>query len=455
MNEKDKPQTPPEGPDELKEPAMPTFYVNPGYSAPSLLSALIPNDASPSDKDAAFLGSVAVTSACLPNVYGYSDGKKVFPNLYLFVAAPAGSGKGRIAMCRKLAEPVQDSLRKEYEEEMQYYENHKSEGYVTRPKLKSLFIPADISSASFYTIFSENGGNGLIFETEADVLTSNFKSNGHWDTVLRKAFHHEPISEARNQVFVEVKDPRVGVVLTGTPRQVLKLTPYSESGLFSRFIYYVLSNNELSEWRDVYGETTCNEDTFHKVGKSIEVIYLTLSNRQNPLIIEFSETQRTMINTFFREAQADYYAEYGGSILGTVRRMNTIVFKVCQVLSVLRAYDSKNLGAQKLVCDDQDVDFVLNMANVLLQHAASVFQTMKRDTLNFNPVDSPIGKSQSLYDALPDSFTKKEALDIASALQIATSTVELYLKNWVNEGKISRVGRGEYEKSKQINRVDE
>ena len=128
--------------------------------------------------------------------------------------------------------------------------------------------------------------------------------------------------------------------------------------------------------------------------------------------------------------------------------MNTIVFKVCQVLSALRAYDSKTLGEQKLVCDDQDVDFVLNMAKVLLQHAASVFQTMKRDTLNFKPVDSPIGKSQPLYDALPDSFTKKEALDSASALQIATSTVELYLKNWVNEGKISRVGRGEYEKSK-------
>ena len=434
---------------------MPTFYENSGYSAPSLLSALIPNDASPSDKDAAFLGSVAVTSACLPNVYGYSDGKKVFPNLYLFVAASAGSGKGRVAMCRKLAEPIQDQLDEYNEEEMQIYEKHKTEGYVTRPKLKSLFIPADISSASFYSIFSENGGNGLIFETEADVLTSNFKSNGHWDTVLRKSFHHEAISQARYQGLVEIKEPRVSVVLTGTPRQVLKLTPYSESGLFSRFIYYVLSNNELSEWRDVYGETPCNEDTFHKVGESIEVIYLTLSNRQNPLIIEFSETQRKSINTFFREAQADYYAEYGGSILGTVRRMNTIVFKVCQVLSVLRAYDSKNLGAQKLVCDDQDVDFVLNMAKVLLQHAASVFQTMKRDTLNFNPVDSPIGKSQSLYDALPDSFTKKEALDIASALQIATSTVELYLKNWVNEGKISRVGRGEYEKSKQINRVDE
>lgn len=449
MNEKDKPQTPPEGPDELKEPAMPTFYENSaGYSAPSLLSALIPNDASPSDKDAAFLGSVAVTSACLPNVCGYSDGKKVFPNLYLFVAAPAGSGKGRIAMCRKLAEPIQDQLDEYNEEEMQIYEKHKTENIVTRPKPQSLIIPADISSASFYSIFSENGGNGLIFETEADVLTSNFKSNGHWDTVLRKAFHHEAISQARYQGLVEIKEPRVSVVLTGTPRQVLKLTPYSESGLFSRFIYYVMSNNELSEWRDVYGDTSCNEDIFQKVGESIKIIYLTLSNRQNPLIIEFSETQRTMINTFFREAQADYYAEYGGSILGTVRRMNTIVFKVCQVLSVLRAYDSKTLGEQKLVCDDQDVDFVLKMAKVLLQHAASVFQTMKRDTLNFKPVDSPIGKSQPLYDALPDSFTKKEALDIASALQIATSTVELYLKNWVNEGKISRVGRGEYEKSK-------
>ena len=92
-------------------------------------------------------------------------------------------------------------------------------------------------------------------------------------------------------------------------------------------------------------------------------------------------------------------------------------------------------------------EFIVKFFDHLATIFEAVFQTMKRDTLNFNPVDSPIGKSQSLYDALPDSFTKKEALDIASALQIATSTVELYLKNWVNEGKISRVGRGEYEKS--------
>jgi len=54
----------------------------------------ITNDAnSGEDADLLLLGSLVVTSACLPNVYGIYGGVTVFPNLFLFVTAQAPAGR--------------------------------------------------------------------------------------------------------------------------------------------------------------------------------------------------------------------------------------------------------------------------------------------------------------------------------------------------------------------------
>ena len=72
------------------------------------------------DADLLLLGSLVVTSACLPNVYGIYGGVTVFPNLFLFVTAQASAGKGRLSLCRRLVEPIHQQLRElnklEYEE---------------------------------------------------------------------------------------------------------------------------------------------------------------------------------------------------------------------------------------------------------------------------------------------------------------------------------------------------
>ena len=62
--------------------------------------------------------------------------------------------------------------------------------------------------------------------------------------MLRKAFHHEPISYSRktNKEWVEIKKPRLSVALAGTPGQVENLIKSAEDGLFSRFIFYTFKS---------------------------------------------------------------------------------------------------------------------------------------------------------------------------------------------------------------------
>ena len=89
---------------------IPTFFESVTDLLPSLLSQIAAKAVSPEDADLLLLGSLVVTSACLPNVYGIYDGVTVFPNLFLFVMAQASAGKGRISLCRRLVEPIRRQL---------------------------------------------------------------------------------------------------------------------------------------------------------------------------------------------------------------------------------------------------------------------------------------------------------------------------------------------------------
>ena len=89
------------------------------------------------EREMMLLGSLGVLSGCLPNYYGVYDGKKVGPNLYVFIVAPAGTGKGGLIWARELAVGIHD-----------YLQELPSETEEDWPK--TLFIPANISASAFY-----------------------------------------------------------------------------------------------------------------------------------------------------------------------------------------------------------------------------------------------------------------------------------------------------------------
>ena len=96
-----------------------------------------------------------------------------------------------------------------------------------------------------------------MMETEGDTLTNTLASDhGNYSDGLRKSFHNEPVSFLRrtNYEYVEVVNPKLSVLLSGTPGQVKKLIPDAENGLFSRFMYYHLPMKH--QWNDVFADST-------------------------------------------------------------------------------------------------------------------------------------------------------------------------------------------------------
>ncbi|MFZ4548854.1 MAG: DUF3987 domain-containing protein, partial [Bacteroidales bacterium] len=219
------------------------------------------------ERDLFLTGALSVLSGCMSSVSGTYSQRTVYPNLFSFIIAPAASGKSALSLAKELAMSYHRNMVKEskeqkriYQLEMDQYKTTKSkvkngssnDSPPNRPNFKLLYIPANSSSAAVIAHLENSDGIGIICETEADTMGNSFKQDwGGYSDLLRKAFHHEPITYSRkfNDEFVEVELPRISVALTGTPSQVQGLITSAEDGMFSRFIYYTFRVKPV--WRDV------------------------------------------------------------------------------------------------------------------------------------------------------------------------------------------------------------
>lgn len=76
----------------------------------------------------------------------------------------------------------------------EYVQDKKNNEPPQEPPIKTLLIPANSSATSVYQVLNDNGGIGLISETEGDTLANTFKSDyGNFSDGFHKAFHHEMI----------------------------------------------------------------------------------------------------------------------------------------------------------------------------------------------------------------------------------------------------------------------
>lgn len=433
---------------------MPTFSQDIKDTLPSLLAQIVSKYNSPEDADLLLLGSLTVFSACLPNVFGNYGGREVFPNLFLFITAQASAGKGRLTLCRHLVQPIHDSLKQLYAAEMEEYKRLQNE-YVQdkknneppqEPPIKTLLIPANSSATSVYQVLNDNGGIGLMFETEGETLANTFKSDyGNFSDGFRKAFHHEMISYTRrkDREFVELAKPRLSALLSGTPRQILSLIPDAENGLFSRFIFYYM--NVRLEWLDVFAD---NEETldqhFEQLGKKFFELHLILKASQ-PIRFALSDEQQEQFNSFFAQVQKEYSNLFGLDIVASVRRLGLITFRIAMILSSLRIIDGGQIS-NHIVCDDSDYQTAITMARVLLQHTAKVFGFLPTTKTVANG-NAPTIIKQNFLDNLPPEFDRKTYLAVAEKLNIPSKTAEKYISRFCDSGQLKHLAHDSYGKS--------
>lgn len=365
------------------------------------------------------LSAITVISSALPNVHGYYEHQKVYPNILLYVVGKAGSGKGNMSWTRTLIESIQkrNSVMGNNPSLLtQLLQNGENVQECTQ-----IIIPANSSSAGFTERLDAQKGKGMIFETEGDTVANIFKTDyGKWSDMLRKAFHHETISQYRktNKEYVDIAEPQLSAVISSTPNQLARIVSNSEDGLFSRMAF--VFTEPIEEFIDVFADLgTDRKVIFNTASKEMLKLFNLLS-KYEAVKFSFSKDQRIKFLDFFNKAKSQLTNLFHEDLDATVNRMGLITFRICMVLTVLRKFDSTI--EEEMVCGDDDFTTGLKLAKILMVNANRAMQLLPKQ-----------GESQlsggrlNIFQSLPNEFDRAEALAVGGRYNISGRTVDRFL----------------------------
>lgn len=387
------------------------------------------------DRDVYFVSALAVVSGLLPNVTSIYDGAEIQSNLFIFINAPYGAGKGMARLGRLLGEPVHDYLRS--------IETPPAEGHT--PERKMLYIPANSSKSGLIELLASNG-RGVIFESEADSLTDILVQDyGNFSDILRKSYQHENVSFFRrlNREYFDIKKPCLSMLLTGTESQLKRLIPGLENGLLSRFLYFSMKAD--TTFKNVFSAKASPDNLFLDYGNDLLKLFQWLNNLETPLRFSFTDRQHQLFLTQYQELTDDLFETYGDPVLGLIHRFGIQYTRIAMIISTLRNYYDGTLTENApIICSDDDFDLTADIMEVFQSNSLNIIGLLSKPDVNALP-----RIQQRFVGALPDQFATSEAIMTGAVIGLNERAIYRFLKN---QTYFSKDKHGLYRnKSKSIN----
>ncbi len=447
---------------DVEDRVLPLFDESVYSDLPGILHKAVATMNIRQEKDLVLIGSIVTLSCALLPFRTIFHGRTIFPNMFLFVPGPAGSGKGRLDFCYRLVRPIHNEKRDawqlaqaEYKQELERYRALSKKEKATadapvKPPITLLRVPANCSATSFAEAMADNG-NMLMFETEGDTVVNTFKSDyGNYSDNFRKAFAHEEFGYLRrgnDSEEKEVQNPRLSVVLSGTPEQVKSLIPNAENGLLSRFIFYGMSATD--EWLDGFsGYDSDNplEKIFDDLGAEFVCFYRTLDSVPQ-IWFHLSFVQQQKFNDFFAEEKLRMKEINGDLYNASTHRLSWAALRIAMILTALRMMDSGHI-TDKAECSDTDFDVALSIIRTISAHNDYIFNVLNDGICEDVKVSDTYSSAtrSALLGILPDKFTSKDMQAAAVKIGKSVRTVERQIRRAVQKGQIKELGKGSYEK---------
>lgn len=343
------------------------------------------------EQEVFLIGAIGVISGLLPNLKGLYAGRWIAPNLFVYILAGYGGGKGGLDYARELGKQIHQSKREKakkmrleyltnmevYKKELKAYNKNKVAEPPTKPvKVPTLmlYIPANNSKSGIYQLLEENDGKGIMFESEGDTLADAIKQDyGNFSDTLRKAFHHENLDLFRrlNNELIEIINPEFSVVLSSTFNQLKTLIPSIEDGLYSRFLFYELKQN--NKFNDVFDNRKSNyKELFSQEGEVFKKLFDELEELETPIYFRLTDEQKMKFVKLFNEKKEKLIKEVDVTMAGTANRLGIIAFRIMMIFTALRTYENGTLN-NSIICSDTDFDNALRIVDRFETHAKTVF----------------------------------------------------------------------------------
>lgn len=420
---------------------------------PSLLTRGLAAARSDWERDMLFLSMLANLSGCMPYVeLNYAD-KICSTHLYFFAIAKVGSGKGVLALAAQLPRLIQRDFDKDNDRRMAQYRRELAEWEQRRrskqpagdddepeePVRKCILQPASTSHSRLVRSIAENPLGVIINSTELDMLTNSLNQDcGHFDDILRAAFHHEEVSidykiDKRKIVAYE---SRVAGSLGGTHGQFIRFVRNEENGMFSRGMYYTVA--QKPRWisgKPKKGRLDSGA-LFRNLSMEVFKMYNFLSGSPTNVLLTDGQWERH--DETFTRMLAEVSMEEGSDKEGVVYRLGLIVCRLMAILTALRKYEA-GWSMKDVYCSDEDFDRAMSIAEVLLEHGMSLSTIFPEPSVKPKQMNYYF-KYRDVLSEVPTVFTRAELLAACLKRNYSESTCDRILSRAKKDMFIEKEG---------------
>jgi len=400
------------------------------HKLPESVQQMVALASTPEEQDIILMATLAAASACVPNLYfTYGPtGKKYYANLQCFILAAAASGKGIANQALEMVRVIDE----------QY----------------PMLIAGDSTLPAFYKALEEQGGCGYMHESEGSVITDIWKSSAaNYNTALRKAAEHEPISRNRVKGASEIKNPRLSMLLTGTFGQYKALVPSVENGYFSRLLTVVIRGTNGFDKR--YVSSKGGQSVIPKiVGQRLLRTYEALMNggeREWSL----TDAQKERLGEHLETEYGTLIGLLGDNFHSAVIRMAVQIERMAMVLTAMRIQNTEyriqtesdsELMNEKILCTDEDYETAEMIGNKMLLHMAAAYRMIDGDAQDVVPEIKPLDQRKVLFEQLKTEYSHGDLAEEAKRQGVSKRTVERWNLSWIEIGLVEKTNHGQYRK---------
>jgi hypothetical protein len=424
-------------------------------------------------QDALLITTITASASIGSNLYCVHDKKLYHPNLSVLVVAPFASGKAVMMQIRKYFKGIDKKLKNIYEADLRVYKQalrdykeNKQNGDGSmeepiKPTRVRAFLPSNASSAAMIRNINDNGGKGIILETEASTVAVLFQSDwANFKDVLLKNAMNEDIEFSRKLESYTIEAPHVSLALSTTPQLDILNSIFADGsdGLISRvMVYYYETSREWNKdvfiangWREFSDQSDEFSERFLRIHDNLE--------RFSKIIVEWKPSQSAVLNPIFERLLDDSKNSHGEGSVGLIFRLGLTTTRIATVLAIVRLMDKpfdqiaealNYIYGDELIINptDDDLACAVNIIIAIRQHVLALFDGLQQGEHKL--IDMSNRNVAKLYDLLPEAFSRKRALEIGKpAFNVQDRAIDKYLSLLVEGNLLEKDNKGNYTKIK-------
>ena len=403
---------------------------------PESLQQMLSLATTPEEQDMLLMATLTAASACVPNLYFHygPTGKKYYANLQCFILAAAASGKGIANQALEMVRVIDE----------QY----------------PMLIAGDSTLPAFFKALKEQNGCGYMHESEGSVITDIWRNSAaNYNTALRKAAEHEPISRNRIRGASEIPSPRLSMLLTGTFSQYRTLVPSVENGYFSRLMTMVIRGTH--PFNKSYVSSKGAQSFIPKqVGRHLLRVYEQLLNAGER---EWSLTddQKVRLGAHLETEYGTLIGLLGDNFHSAVIRMAVQIERIAMILTAMRGDSTLTRRATNeegmsgytpdamykvILCTDEDYETAEIIGNKMLLHIATAYQMIDGEAQECVPEIKPLDQRKVLFEQLKAEYKLQELINEAKSQGVSRRSAIRWNDSWQENGMVIKLNHGNYKK---------